>query len=99
MNNVLDRIHQGAIVPIKNCALTQIFPNGVPVLIPDGGQEPTLSLNGDEYYEIYFPELSDFEVSAIASLYSSDRVPPILASTFAFRTLAIIPASWIGGAA
>ena len=101
MNTLDDYADRRAIAPIKpSFPLSQLFPTGVPVSIPEGDEaEPTLSLDGEEYYEIPLDQVGDTSLLKIAEFYSSDRVSPLLAGQFAILRRALIPASWIGGVA
>src|SRR6476659_5665853 len=101
MNTLNDQVDkQTAIAPIKSdLPLAKVFPIGVPVVVPEGNEEPTLSVNGEEFYEIPLDFLGDLALLKVAEFYMSDRCPPLLHGSYAIRHLALVPASWIGVAA
>jgi hypothetical protein len=77
--------------------LNRLFPAGIPATIPQGAREPepVFMIGSDEFFEIDFERVSDWEEQAIASLYSSDRVTPLQAACFALSGLALIPLDWV----
>lgn len=99
LNDYADK--RAAIAPIKSDQpLSRLFPLGIPIIFPDGDKaDPTLMMDGEEYYEIPLDDMGDTSLIKIAEFYSSDRVPPLLSGYFAIRRQALVPASWIGVAA